>query len=242
MLAALKSPRLASEEESEQGKVKKRKKKKEEDLAHLVAATACAWEIVLRMNSGGEETGPNAISGGGGRGPKECYLPRVIPPLLYPLQTQIASWLEHLKEACVVVANDKSGGGSSVEAGDNSTDGSMHPQVVQSLSWLEFIVTLNTCKLTTKRNQNAWLYHEFDRFYLSFFYIDSPNENLQITRSVVTSFWLPSNDPLPGIGGGLPLNNGSFTLPYGLRGAGRLHPLSHRLIRKMSIHLQMMLV
>ncbi|CUT99567.1 Mediator of RNA polymerase II transcription [Echinococcus multilocularis] len=174
----------------------------DEDMTHLVVAAACAWEMVLQMNSGGEEVGVGG--GSGGRTVKECHLPRTIPPLLYPLQAQIAGWLEYLKESCV-------GCGSAVESGENSVD-TQTPQVAQSLSWLEFIITLNTY---------------------------SPNENLQITRSVVTSFWLPSNDPLPGIGGGLPLNNGTFTLPYGLSGAGRLNPLSHRLIQKMSIHLQM---
>uniref|UniRef100_A0A158R710 Mediator of RNA polymerase II transcription subunit 23 n=1 Tax=Taenia asiatica TaxID=60517 RepID=A0A158R710_TAEAS len=179
---------------------------RDEDMTHLVAAAACAWEMILQMNNGGEEMG--AGGGGGGRAVKECHLPRTIPPLLYPLQAQIATWLEHLKESCV---GGCVGCGSAVEVGENLVD-TQTPQVVQSLSWLEFIITLNTY---------------------------SPNENLQITRSVVTSFWLPSNDPLPGIGGGLPLNNGPFTLPYGLGGAGRLNPLSHRLIRKMSIHLQM---
>ncbi|KAL5106209.1 Mediator of RNA polymerase II transcription subunit 23 [Taenia crassiceps] len=179
-------------------------RKRDEDMTHLVAAAACAWEMILQMNNGGEDLG----AGGSGRAVKECYLPRTIPPLLYPLQAQISTWLEHLKESCV---SGCVGCGSAVELSENPVD-NQKPQLVHSLSWLEFIITLNTY---------------------------SPNENLQITRSVVTSFWLPSNDPLPGIGGGLPLNNGPFTLPYGLSGAGRLNPLSHRLIRKMSIHLQM---
>ena len=85
------------------------------------------------------------------------------------------------------------------------------------------------------------LYRFWKPYFLTYFYLalDSPSENNQITHSVVASFWLPSNDPLPGIGGGLPLNNGVFTLPYGLRGHGRIKPLSRRLIRKMTIHLQM---
>ncbi|VDM17460.1 unnamed protein product [Hydatigera taeniaeformis] len=166
-------------------------RRKDEDMTHLVAAAACAWEMILQMNNGGEEVGSGSGVGGvGGRAMKESHLPRTIPPLLYPLQAQIATWLEHLKESCV---GGCAGGGSVVESGETPND-TQTPQVVQSLSWLEFIITLNTCKV---------------------------------------------NDPLPGIGGGLPLNNGPFMLPYGLSGAGRLTPLPHRLIRKMSIHLQM---
>ena len=119
--------------------------KKEEDLTHLVVAAACIWEMVLRMNSGGEDPGPNAIR-------RECYLPRVIPPLLYPLQAQIASWLEHLREA-----TDKNALTTGA-AGDNSTDASMRPQVVHALSWLEFIVTLNTCAyLSNAFRRNSWI-------------------------------------------------------------------------------------
>lgn len=107
-------------------------------MTHLVAAAACAWEMILQMNNGSEE-----LSGGSGRAVKECHLPRTIPPLLYPIQAQIATWLEHLKESCVVGCV---GCGSAAEPGENPID-TQTPQVVQSLSWLEFIITLNTCKL-----------------------------------------------------------------------------------------------
>ncbi|VDL60473.1 unnamed protein product [Hymenolepis diminuta] len=167
---------------------------KEEDLTHMVAACACIWEIILQMNS--EESM--------GRGVKDCHLPRPLPPLLHPLRTQIATWLENLREAC-------SGISTVTEIGDTSADVETQ-QVVHALSWLEFIITLNAY---------------------------SPTENFSITRSVVASLWLPNNIPLPGIGGGLPLDNGPFTLPYGLTGAGRRIPLSNRLIQKMSIHLQL---
>ncbi|VDN96143.1 unnamed protein product [Rodentolepis nana] len=166
----------------------------EEDLTHMVAACACVWEIILQMNS--EESMGRAV--------KDCHLPRPLPPLLHPLRTQIATWLDNLRDAC-------SGISTVTEGGDISADIEMR-QVVHALSWSEFIITLNTY---------------------------SPVENYPITRSVVASFWLPSNVPVPGIGGGLPLDNGPFTLPYGLTGAGRRKPLSNRFIQKMSIHLQL---
>uniref|UniRef100_A0A5K3FUZ1 Mediator of RNA polymerase II transcription subunit 23 n=2 Tax=Mesocestoides corti TaxID=53468 RepID=A0A5K3FUZ1_MESCO len=186
---------------------KKPKLTQDEDLTHLVAAVVCAWEVVLQMNSADETTvrGQSGVGSTGGC-VKDGHLPRPMPPLLYPLQLQISDWLEQLKDAC---GQDNS---SLTESGDTAPD-SQSSASVERMSWLEFIVTLNTY---------------------------SPNENSQkITRSVVNAFWLPNNEHVPGIGGGLPLNNGTFTLPYGLSGAGRLKPLSHRLIRKMSVHLQM---
>ncbi|KAM7539029.1 hypothetical protein Aperf_G00000047337 [Anoplocephala perfoliata] len=196
LIPPFKKPKLSQVEQSTHEGDKGRE---EEDLTHMVAASTCVWEIILQMNNGVYEDLGSTVPG---RGVKDCHLPRSIPPLLYPLRTQIATWMENLRDACFV----------SSEAGDNSTDAEAPHQVVHALSWLEFIVTLNTY---------------------------SPAENLPITRSVVAAFWLPSNEPLPGIGGGLPLDNGPFTLPYGLSGAGRLVPLSNRVIQKMTIHLQL---
>ncbi|KAM3183971.1 hypothetical protein ACTXT7_009296 [Hymenolepis weldensis] len=189
----------------------------EEDLTHMVAACACIWEIILQMNS--EES----MS----RGVKDCHLPRPLPPLLHPLRTQIATWLENLREAC-------NGISTVTEGGDTSADVETQ-QVVHALSWLEFTIALNACKciLYTSCFLSTVYYK------LSPYNADSPTENFSITRSVVASLWLPNNAPLPGIGGGLPLDNGPFTLPYGLTGAGRRIPLSNRLIQKMSIHLQL---
>lgn len=189
----------------------------EEDLTHMVAACACIWEIILQMNS--EESM--------GRGVKDCHLPRPLPPLLHLLRTQIATWLENLREAC-------SGISTVTEGGDTSADVETQ-QVVHALSWLEFTITLNACKCIL--HISCFLSTVY--YKLSPYNADSPTENFSITRSVVASLWLPNNVPLPGIGGGLPLDNGPFTLPYGLTGAGRRIPLSNRLIQKMSIHLQL---
>lgn len=126
--APIKKPKLGQVENSSHGGDKRH----EEDLTHMVAASACVWEIILQMNSGVCEDLGSIVAG---RGVKDCHLPRSIPPLLYPLRTQIAMWMENLRDAC----------GVSSEAGDTSTDGEAQ-QVVHSLSWLEFIITLNTCE------------------------------------------------------------------------------------------------
>lgn len=106
-----------------------------QDLRHLVAAAVCAWEVVLEMNRGAVSV--DALRRVGAV--EDGHLPRGIPPLLYPLQAQIADWWEQLDDAC-------SGCGS---AGliDDSVDGGQKPTTVEKISWLEFIVTLNTCKL-----------------------------------------------------------------------------------------------
>lgn len=120
----------------------------DEDLTHIVVASTSTWEIIMQMN----HAGGGGFGGGGGGGVEEamvvgslaptmvseCHLPRPLPPLLYPIRTQLAKWLECLNYSCAVPPTAIGNG--------NAMESTEEPQVVQALTWLEFIVTLNTCE------------------------------------------------------------------------------------------------